>query len=176
MHSISADDRKERLGRHGKRKNRARLLRRPGYVRHPDMAQRNIRRGDHRLHRRYRTEGRAGRPGGKSARRPAPPKSTSTICARSSRKDFIFPMFQAGALYEGQYLLGTQHRAAADRQAHGRDRPRGRRDGHRPRRDRQRQRPGALRADGGRARAGASRSSRRGASRSSASSSRAAPR
>ena len=25
----------------------------------------------------------------------------------NSRKDFIYPMFQAGALYEGQYLLGT---------------------------------------------------------------------
>ena len=41
------------------------------------------------------------------ALQPARPKSTSTICARNSRKDFIFPMFQAGALYEGQYLLGT---------------------------------------------------------------------
>ena len=26
-------------------------------------------------------------------------------------RDFIFPMFQAGAIYEGQYFLGTRHRA-----------------------------------------------------------------
>ena len=46
------------------------------------------------------------------ARRPrcwasSPRTSTSTTCARSSCSDFVFPMFRANALYEGQYLLGT---------------------------------------------------------------------
>ena len=65
--------------------------------------------------------------------------------------DFIFPMIQAGALYEGQYFLGTSiarpliakrmvEIAQADGARGGRSR------GHR-----QGQRPGALRADRGRA-------------------------
>ena len=39
-------------------------------------------------------------------------------------RDFIFPMFQAGAIYEGQYFLGTQHRPSAHRETNGRDRAR----------------------------------------------------
>ena len=34
-------------------------------------------------------------------------------------RDFIFPMFQAGAIYESQYFLRDEHCAAADREANG---------------------------------------------------------
>ena len=61
-------------------------------------------------------------------------------------RDFVFPMFRANTVYEGQYLLGTSHRPAADRQAADRDRAAGRRRRGLPRRDRQGQRPGPLRA------------------------------
>ncbi len=37
-------------------------------------------------------------------------------------RDFIFPMIHAGAIYEGQYFLGTSIARTAHRQAHGRDR------------------------------------------------------
>ena len=61
-------------------------------------------------------------------------------------KDFVFPMFRANALYEGQYLLGTSiaRPLIAKRQIEiARD---GRRRRRLPRRHRQGQRPGALRA------------------------------
>jgi argininosuccinate synthase len=32
-------------------------------------------------------------------------------------KDYVFPMFRANAIYEGEYLLGTFHCASIDRQA-----------------------------------------------------------
>ena len=69
-------------------------------------------------------------------------------------RDYVFPMFRANALYEGQYLLGTSIARPADRQASGRDRAQGRRRRDRPWRDRQGQRPGAVRTLGLRARAG----------------------
>ena len=53
-------------------------------------------------------------------------------------RDFVFPMFRANAVYEGQYLLGTSIARPADRQASRRDRrKRARRRRHRPRRHRQ---------------------------------------
>ena len=61
-------------------------------------------------------------------------------------RDYVFPMFRANALYEGQYLLGHLDRAAADRQEADRDRGEGRRRRGGARRDRQGQRPGAFRA------------------------------
>ncbi len=36
--------------------------------------------------------------------------------------NFIYPTMMAGAIYEKEYLLGTQLRSAAHRQADGRDR------------------------------------------------------
>ena len=80
---------------------------------------------------------------------------TSRTCARSSSRDFVFPMLRAGAVYEGTLPARHLDRAAADRQAPGRDRARDRRRRRRPRRHRQGQRPGALRAHvrGARARA-----------------------
>ena len=69
-------------------------------------------------------------------------------------RDFIFPMMQAGAIYESQYFLGTSiaRPLIAKRMIEIAQQGKGRR--HRPRRDRQRQRPGALRTDRRRARAG----------------------
>ena len=61
-------------------------------------------------------------------------------------RDFVFPMFRANALYEGQYLLGTTIARPADRPAADRDRRGGRRRRGGARRHRQGQRPGALRA------------------------------
>ena len=63
----------------------------------------------------------------------SPSTSTSTTCARSSSRDFVFPMMRANALYEGLYLLGTSiarpliskrlveiaHEIGADAVAHG---------------------------------------------------------
>ena len=34
-------------------------------------------------------------------------------------RDFVFPMFRANAVYEGEYMLGTSDRAAADCEAPG---------------------------------------------------------
>ena len=68
-------------------------------------------------------------------------------------RDYVFPMFRANALYEGQYLLGTSiaRPLIAKRQIEiARE---GRRRRRRPRRDRQGQRSGALRAVGLRAQA-----------------------
>ena len=61
-------------------------------------------------------------------------------------RDFVFPMFRANALYEGQYLLGTSiaRPLIAKRQIEIANA--GRRRRGRPRRHRQGQRPGALRA------------------------------
>ena len=36
-------------------------------------------------------------------------------------RDFVFPMFRANTVYEGEYLLGYLNRQAADRAAIGRD-------------------------------------------------------
>ncbi len=84
-------------------------------------------------------------------------------------------MIQAGAIYEGQYFLGTTiarpliaKRMVEIAQA-------GRRRRHRPRRHRQGQRPGALRTHRRRARARAAKSSPRGARSASATNSPAAP-
>ena len=78
-------------------------------------------------------------------------------------RDFVFPMFRANTIYEGEYLLGTSiaRPLIAKRliEIANQDR-RGR---HFARRDRQGQRPGALRAGRLRAEARTSRSSRRGA-------------
>ena len=61
-------------------------------------------------------------------------------------RDFVFPMFRANALYEGEYLLGTSiaRPLIAKRQIEIAEQ--GRRRRRRPRRHRQGQRPGALRA------------------------------
>ena len=61
-------------------------------------------------------------------------------------RDFVFPMFRANALYEGQYLLGTSiaRPLIAQRQIEIAEHVGRRRGG--ARRDRQRQRPGSVRA------------------------------
>ncbi len=59
-------------------------------------------------------------------------------------RDFVFPMFRANALYEGQYLLGHLDRAPADCAAPDRDRRAGRCRRCGARRDRQGQRPGPV--------------------------------
>ena len=41
------------------------------------------------------------------ARRPARRKFTLTICRRNSRATSFIPIIHAGAIYEGQYFLGT---------------------------------------------------------------------
>ena len=61
-------------------------------------------------------------------------------------RDYVFPMFRANALYEGQYLLGTSIARPLIAKTPDRDRPQGGRRRGLPRRDRQGQRPGALRA------------------------------
>ena len=61
-------------------------------------------------------------------------------------RDYVFPMFRANAVYEGQYLLGTSIARPLDRQEADRDRRESRRRRGRAWRDRQGQRPGALRA------------------------------
>jgi argininosuccinate synthase len=77
-------------------------------------------------------------------------------------RDYVFPMFRANALYEGQYLLGTSiaRPLIAKRRSRSRARPAPMRS---PWRDRQGQRPGPLRAVGYYALDPTSRSSRRGA-------------
>ena len=70
-------------------------------------------------------------------------------------RDFVFPMFRANARVRRRVPARHLDRAAADRQAPGRDRAQDRRRRDLPRRHRQGQRPGAfrarrLRADAGR--------------------------
>ncbi len=60
-------------------------------------------------------------------------------------RDFVFPMFRANAVYEGEYLLGTSIARPLIAKRHGRNRAQDRRRRHFARRDRQGQRPGALR-------------------------------
>src|SRR3982074_1390831 len=75
-------------------------------------------------------------------------------------RDYVFPMFRANTLYEGEYLLGTSlarrliERASAQRQEADRDRGEGRCRCGRSWCDRKGQRPGALRAHLLRAQAG----------------------
>jgi argininosuccinate synthase len=52
-------------------------------------------------------------------------------------RDFVFPMFRANALYEGEYLLGTSIARPLIAKAPDRDRRRDRRRRHLPRRHRQ---------------------------------------
>ena len=123
-----------------------RLLRRSRHLGHPALA------------RRHATRPRSSRsaptwPGGGARRRSTPrraPPARSKCVVDDLReefvRDFVFPMFRAGAIYEGQLPARHVDRAAADRQAPGRDRARGGRRRRRPRRHRQGQRPGALRA------------------------------
>ena len=61
-------------------------------------------------------------------------------------RDFVFPMFRANTVYEGQYLLGTSIARPLIAKTPDRDRPQGRRRRRLPRRHRQGQRPGPLRA------------------------------
>ncbi len=70
-------------------------------------------------------------------------------------RDFIFPMMQAGAIYENQYFLGTSiaRPLIAKRMVEIARAGKGRRG--RARRDRERERPGAVRTDGRGAGAGA---------------------
>jgi hypothetical protein len=63
-------------------------------------------------------------------------------------RDFVFPMFRANALYEGQYLLGTSIARPLIAKRQIEIAAKGRRRRRRPWRHRQGQRPGALRADG----------------------------
>ena len=58
-------------------------------------------------------------------------------------RDFIFPMIQAGAIYENQYFLGTSIARPLIAKAHDRDRAQGKGRRRRPRRHRQGQRSGA---------------------------------
>ena len=101
------------------------------------------------LHRRSRP----GRGAGAGARaRPRCWASSRDIFIEDLReefvRDFVFPMFRANALYEGEYLLGTSiaRPLIAKRQIEIARKSRRRR--RRPRRHRQGQRPGPLRAVG----------------------------
>ena len=78
-------------------------------------------------------------------------------------RDFVFPMFRANAVYEGEYLLGTSIARPLIAKRLVEIAREDRRRCHFARRDRQGQRSGALRARRLRARAGHPRSSRRGA-------------
>ena len=60
-------------------------------------------------------------------------------------RDYVFPMFRANTVYEGQYLLGTSIARPLIAKTPDRDRPQGRRRRRQPRRHRQGQRPGPLR-------------------------------
>ena len=62
-------------------------------------------------------------------------------------RDFIFPMIQAGAVYESQYFLGTSIARPLIAKGMIEIAKKEKAAGHRPRRHRQRQRPGPLRAD-----------------------------
>ena len=61
-------------------------------------------------------------------------------------RDFVFPMFRANTVYEGQYLLGTSIARPLIAKKPDRDRAQGGRRRRQPRRDRQGQRPGPFRA------------------------------
>ena len=82
-------------------------------------------------------------------------------------RDYVFPMFRANALYEGQYLLGTSIARPLIAKKQIEIAAQGRRRRGRAWRDRQGQRPGALRARPITRSSPTSRSSRRGANGSS---------
>jgi len=56
-------------------------------------------------------------------------------------RDFVFPMFRANTVYEGEYLLGTSIARPLIAKAFDRHRQQNRRRGYRSRRNRQGQRP-----------------------------------
>ncbi len=60
-------------------------------------------------------------------------------------RDYVFPMFRANTVYEGEYLLGTSIARPLIATPADRDRPRDRRRRHLPRCHRQGQRPGPVR-------------------------------
>ena len=73
------------------------------------MAADRIWRGGRHLHRRSRP-GRGGRAGARARRSCSASSrrtSSSTTCSEEFVRDYVFPMFRANTLYEGQYLLGT---------------------------------------------------------------------
>ena len=130
-----------------RQEGRARLFRRPRHLRHPALAADDLwLRGRH-LHRRSRP-GRGTGAGAQEGRRCSGVKREIFIddLRETFVRDFVFPMFRANALYEGQYLLGTSiaRPLIAKRQIEIAEQ--GRRRRGRPRRHRQGQRPGALRA------------------------------
>ena len=127
---------------------RARLLGRPRHVDHPEMAAGNLRRRGRHLHRRPRARARSWSRRGARRRCSASSRATSSsrTCARSSSRDYVFPMFRANAALRGRLPARHLDRAAADRQEADRDRAQDRRRRGGPRRHRQGQRPGAFRA------------------------------
>ncbi len=87
------------------------------------------------------------RAGGQGPGQRRQPARSSTICAKNSSTEYLFPTLRAGAVYERKYLLGTSmaRPLIAKRQVEDRRTKWRRRGG--PWRHRQGQRPGAFRAD-----------------------------
>ena len=95
-----------RHGRQGCEESRSRLFGRVGHQRDPALAANDLwlRGGD--VHRRSRS----GRGTGAGAQEGRDVRREGNLRRRSARefvRDFVFPMFRANTLYEGQYLLGT---------------------------------------------------------------------
>ena len=152
----------------GDQEGRARLLRRPRHLDHPEVAAEHLRLRGRDLHRRSRP-GRGARAGareGADARHQAG-EHLHRGPARGVRARLRVPDVPRQRAVRGPLPARHLDRAAADRQEADRDRPRGRRRRRVPRRHRQGQRPGPLRAVAITRSSRASRSSRRGASGSS---------
>ena len=128
---------------------RPRLFRRPRHVHHPEMAADDLRRevvtftAD-------LGQGEELEPARKKAEMMGiKPENIFIEDVREEFvRDFVFPMFRANAALRGPVPAWHLDRAAADRQASGRDRPQNRRRRGRAWRDRQGQRSGALRTVG----------------------------
>jgi pyruvate/2-oxoglutarate dehydrogenase complex dihydrolipoamide dehydrogenase (E3) component len=125
--------------------SRARLFRRARYLRHPQVAAGHLRLRGGDLHRRHRP-GRGARAGARQGEKDGREGDLHRGPARGVRARLRVPDVPRQHHLRRRVPARHLHRAAADRQAPGRDRQRDRRRRHLARRHRQGQRPGALRA------------------------------
>ncbi len=96
-----------RLDDETSQESRARLFRRTRHLGHPQVAAGHLRLRGGDLHRRHRP----GRGAGRACARRRKQFGVKEIFIDDLReefvRDFVFPMFRANAIYEGEYLLGT---------------------------------------------------------------------
>ena len=94
--------------------SRAGLFRRARYLRHSEMAARNLRLRGHRVLRRSRARAKICKPIKAKAQKLGVKKVYVEDLRETFVKDYVFPMLRGNAMYEGCLSAGHLDRAAAD--------------------------------------------------------------